>query len=86
MDRKGILSQLKTKGDVFMEDNPAMNLLSDNDNNGNMDGYNCSNMTVGMAYVPIQEWNRTYGVNEALSRGTQFPELDKPFFGEDMWK
>lgn len=69
-----------------MEDNLTMIPLCDNDKNGNTDGYNCGNMTVGMAYVPIQEWNRTYELNEALSRGTQFPELDKLFFGEDIWK
>ena len=36
---------------------------------------------VGMAYVPWQNWNQIYELDKALSRGTLFPELDKPFIG-----
>ncbi len=46
----------------------------------------CGNMVVGMAYVPMQSWADVYDPQEALSRGTQFSDLDKPFFGEDVWK
>lgn len=46
----------------------------------------CGNMVVGMAYVPMQSWTDVYDPKEALSRGTQFSDLDKPFFGEDVWK
>ena len=67
-----------------MENNHIMIPPCENDDNINADSANCGYMTVGMAYVPVQEWNRTYGLSEALSRGTQFPELDKPFFGEDI--
>ena len=30
--------------------------------------------------VPFQQWGETYGEAQAFSRGTIFPELDKPFF------
>lgn len=33
---------------------------------------------VGYAYVPMQMLKETYSPNEALSRGTIFPELDLP--------
>lgn len=36
---------------------------------------------LAMAYVPFQQWGETYGDDEALSRGTLFPELDLPFSG-----
>ena len=36
---------------------------------------------LAMAYVPYQQWGETYGDDEALSRGTLFPELDLPFSG-----
>ena len=35
----------------------------------------------GMAYVPWQQFTRTYDPNRALRAGTIFPELDKPFTG-----
>lgn len=36
---------------------------------------------VGMAYVPMQTWGPLYNPQKALSQGTLFPELDKPFSG-----
>ena len=33
----------------------------------------------GMAYVPWQQFTKTYDPNRALRAGTIFPELDKPF-------
>lgn len=36
---------------------------------------------VGMAYVPMQQWGKTYDDGKALNRGTLFPELDLPFMG-----
>lgn len=41
---------------------------------------------VGMAYVPFQTWERPYDSDAALSRGTIFPSLDKPFIGEEAVK
>lgn len=46
----------------------------------------CGNMVVGMAYVPMQAWENIRDPHEALARATQFPDLDKPFFGEDVWR
>ncbi len=38
---------------------------------------------IGMAYVPYQQWGETYTAEEALCRGTLFPEIDYPFGGGD---
>lgn len=40
-------------------------------------------MPIGMAYVPMQFWEKPYDNATALSRGTIFPSLDKPFIGEE---
>lgn len=37
-----------------------------------------------MAYVPWQCLDGTYSPELALTRGTLFPELDKPFQGHTM--
>ena len=37
--------------------------------------------TVAMAYVPWQTLQEVYEPEVAFSRGTLFPELDKPFMG-----
>lgn len=34
---------------------------------------------VAMAYVPRQEWNKTYTGENGMKKGTIFPELDLPF-------
>jgi hypothetical protein len=41
------------------------------------------NMALAMAYVPIQMWETPYDNMMALSRGTIFPSLDKPFTGKE---
>lgn len=38
-----------------------------------------SNYPVGMAYVPMQQWGKTYDLDTGFSRGTIFPDLDLPF-------
>ena len=38
-----------------------------------------SDMSVAMAYVPMQRWNQVYDMSRGLTRGTIFPELDLPF-------
>lgn len=43
-------------------------------------------MTPGMAYVPWQNFTRTYDPKKALQAGTIFPELDKPFTGKCMMR
>jgi len=43
----------------------------------------CSPIPLAMAYVPIQTWEDIYDCDTALSRGTLFAQLDKPFIGEE---
>ena len=43
-------------------------------------------MPYAMAYVPFQTWQKPYDCEAALSRGTIFPALDKPFIGEEAVK
>ena len=38
---------------------------------------------LAMAYVPCQCFQKLYDADIALSRGTIFQELDKPFIGEE---
>lgn len=40
-----------------------------------------SDFPIAMAYVPFQEWKRTYEVDKVLNKGTLFPDLYKPFLG-----
>lgn len=35
-----------------------------------------------MSYMPMQKIGETYSEQDALMRGTLFPELDKPFKGK----
>ena len=42
---------------------------------------NTASMPLGMAYVPMQKWGKTYEPDVALDRGTIFPDLDLPFTG-----
>lgn len=42
---------------------------------------NCGPMVLAMSYVPVQQWNTLYEIEEGFDRGTIFPELDKPFMG-----
>ena len=39
-------------------------------------------LPIAMAYVPFQKLGEVYSENDALMRGTLFPELDKPFCGK----
>ena len=43
-------------------------------------------LSLAMAYVPFQQWEDPYEDDVALSRGTVFPCLDKPFIGEEAVK
>lgn len=36
-------------------------------------------MPLAIAYVPRQQWDKTYEASVALTRGTLFPALDLPF-------
>lgn len=52
--------------------------MKNNNGNGSMTRFP-KKTPLAMAYVPFQQWGETYGDDEALSRGTLFPELDLPF-------
>ncbi|WP_303765281.1 spore coat associated protein CotJA [Ruminococcus flavefaciens] len=52
--------------------------MKNNNGNGSMTRFP-KNTPLAMAYVPFQQWGETYGDDEALSRGTLFPDLDLPF-------
>ncbi len=38
------------------------------------------NYTVAMAYVPWQQWQRVYPMEQGFRQGTIFPDLDLPFY------
>ena len=38
--------------------------------------------SVAMAYVPYQEFTKTFEPKQAMMVGTSFPELQKPFYGK----
>lgn len=40
-----------------------------------------NNPVLAMAYIPWQKLEKVYAPEEALEKGTLFPELDKPFLG-----
>lgn len=48
---------------------------------GNVPYKHKDDFVVGMAYVPWQTWGNVYEPCKGFSRGTIFPELDKPFEG-----
>ncbi|WP_294443013.1 spore coat associated protein CotJA [Ruminococcus flavefaciens] len=52
--------------------------MKNNNGNGSMTRFP-KKTPLAMAYVPFQQWGETYGDDEALSRGTLFPDLDLPF-------
>lgn len=37
------------------------------------------NASLAMAYVPFQQWNNVFSMDEALNKGTLFPDLEFPF-------
>lgn len=39
-------------------------------------------LALAMGFVPYQSWETPYAADVALTRGTIFPALDKPFLGE----
>lgn len=46
--------------------------------NGNTDRFP-SAAPLAMAYVPFQQWGQVYSEDDALCKGTLFPDLDFPF-------
>lgn len=47
------------------------------------DSINPRLLSLAMAFVPAQSFDTPYEPALALSRGTIFPALDKPFLGEE---
>ena len=39
-------------------------------------------ITLAMAYIPMQQWQKLYEPEDGFSRGTIFEELDLPFMGK----
>ena len=58
----------------------------DSDNCPIAEGMLPKTLSLAMAYVPFQQWETPYEDDVALSRGTIFPCLDKPFIGEEAVK
>ena len=40
--------------------------------------------SLAMVYVPRQEWQEIYPIDQAIRKGTLFSELDKPFLGKTL--
>ena len=56
---------------------------NDNDwqGDGSFDSMYLGSLPIAMCYVPNQRWKTTYPLDQALTAGTLFPELDLPFKG-----
>ncbi len=65
-----------SKDNMFQRD-----LVAYNSNMSSKDSEVLSDLPLAMAYVPFQEWKKTYDLNKILSKGTLFPDLFKPFEG-----
>lgn len=59
----------------------AMPILNDNSCDCKDDNHHMRHMTLGMGYVPVQEWSDLYDLETALCQGTIFPELNFIFCG-----
>ena len=57
----------------------AAKQLPCNPDGGRVNGRLLVGFPLGMVYAPYQEWKKVYDVETAFSRGTLFPELDKPW-------
>ena len=70
------------EGMFFRErENISEPVANDRDNALGSDKLFAENTPLAMAYVPFQQWGETYSDDEALNRGTLFPQLDFPFNG-----
>lgn len=61
--------------DSRMSNNPTNN---SNKYDGNTSAFPAKT-PIGMAYVPFQQWEDVYEIDEAFPNGTLFPELNFPF-------
>ncbi len=67
------MSELKFKGFIMPTGSTVRSKFDD---------VELKNLPLAMAFVPMQRWGEVYSENDALERGTLFPELDKPFCGK----
>lgn len=51
---------------------------------GGSRGNGLTGIPLAMVYSPNQIWGAIYDPSLALQRGTLFPELDKPWVGEEV--
>lgn len=58
----------------FRPSMPSSQYFCPNTGVGGMEQY-----PVGMGYIPWQQWQQTYPLEQGLRRGTIFPDLDLPF-------
>lgn len=63
---------------------PPSDNQDENGQNGTLpvDAIDPKLLALAMGFVPYQSWETPYATDVALSRGTIFPGLDKPFLGE----
>lgn len=60
------------------------NIRQAEENTSSFDATLLENLPLAMAYVPMQQWKNIYPLQEGLSRGTIFHELDLPFEGRTI--
>ncbi len=74
--------------EIFMHDRERRSFSPDYDRKYKPSGDGMTrfpkNTPPAMAYVPFQEWGEVYDEENALTRGTLFPELDFPFERGEM--
>ena len=58
-----------------------MPIAKDNDCDCKDNNHHMRHMTLGMGYVPMQEWSDLYDLETAICQGTIFPELNLIFCG-----
>ena len=74
-----MLGEEKQSRDVSRGGNGSAKKLPCNPDGGRVNERLLVGFPLGMVYAPYQEWKKVYDVETALSRGTLFPELDKPW-------
>ena len=50
-------------------------------NKNKFDDLMLKDLPLTMAFVPYQKCIESYDVDQALNKGTLYPNLDKPFYG-----
>ena len=55
--------------------------MIDKTNNSKFDDTMLKNLPLTIAFVPYQRCIDSYDEDQALTRGTLYPDLDKPFYG-----